>query len=84
VLARRHRDHQRATRIARRLDVPGWHAYAERVLQCRELMRCVQAAELTASQRRRAVAAIGRMYVRNRAQVAARRTRRLARLVRPQ
>jgi len=78
VLARRHRDHQRATRIARRLDVPGWHAYAERMLQCRELMRCVQAANLTPGQRRRAVAAIGRMYVRNRAQVAARRTRRLA------
>lgn len=82
VLARRHRDHLRATRIARRLDVPGWHAYAERVLECRELMRCVQSAPLDPAQRRRAVAAIGRMYVRNRAQVAARRTRRVAAAVR--
>lgn len=64
LLAHRHRRCGRPSVLARRLGVPVWQAYMPFYLQCRETLHCIQHGELTHSQRRRARAAVARMYMR--------------------
>jgi hypothetical protein len=80
VLAHRNWKHERLPEIARRLDVPVWHARFATGLQCREMLRWVRQADLSEEQRRQARAAVLRMYAGRQRLVAARRGRRLMRM----
>lgn len=75
---RRARPYPRLSVTARRLGVPAWQASMATSLQCRELLAAVREAELGPEERRRAVVAIARMFVRRQRVTAARRTRKLA------
>jgi glycosyltransferase involved in cell wall biosynthesis len=75
---RRARPYPRLPVTARRLGVPAWQASMATTLQCRELLAAVREAELSPEERRRAVAAIARMFLRRQRVTAARRTRKLA------
>jgi glycosyltransferase involved in cell wall biosynthesis len=79
---RRSKPFDRLPAIARRLDVPRWHAWMATTLQCRELRRAVREADLSPSERRQASAAIARMFLRRQRVTAAHRTRKLAVLAR--
>jgi hypothetical protein len=83
VLAHRHTEPVRPLVLARKLDVPAWQAYVASTLQCREMLRLIRDTELTPAQRRRARAAVARMYVGRHYRRLARRGRRLLRLVAP-
>jgi glycosyltransferase involved in cell wall biosynthesis len=72
---------QRLPATARLLGVPTWQAQAATTLQCRELVGAVREADLDPGERRRANAAIARMFVRRKCVTATRRSRRLADLV---
>jgi Glycosyl transferase family 2 len=63
VLADRHREPARLSTIARKLGVPAWQAYFSTTLQCQEMLRLIRETDLTPSQRRRARAAVARLYV---------------------
>jgi glycosyltransferase involved in cell wall biosynthesis len=63
VLADRHYETVHLPAVARKLGLPGWQAHFSLALQCRELLRVIRDADLTPSQRRRARAAIGRLYI---------------------
>lgn len=78
VLATRRWQSQRSSDIARKLGVPAWQARFATVVQCRELLRCVQGADLSPAQRRRASAAVARLYLRRHQRAVARRGRKLA------
>jgi glycosyltransferase involved in cell wall biosynthesis len=80
VLAHRHLKHERLPVLARRLGVPAWQAYVATTLQCWEILRWVHNAELKPSQRRRARAAVARMYLRRQQRQMTRRGRKLMRL----
>jgi glycosyltransferase involved in cell wall biosynthesis len=80
VLARRNVRHERLVAVGRRLGLPAWQAYVASTLQCRELLRWIRDAELTPIQRRRARAAVARMYLRRQQRTAAARVRKLLRL----
>ncbi|GAA4589169.1 hypothetical protein GCM10023194_42730 [Planotetraspora phitsanulokensis] len=80
VLGRRNWKHETPSILARRLDVPAWQARFATTLQCREMLRWLQEAELTDEQRRRARAAVYRMFLVRQQRVAARRSRKLARM----
>jgi glycosyltransferase involved in cell wall biosynthesis len=71
-----------ASVLARRLDLPRWHAHLASELQCREIMRWLEHAPLTPEQRREARAAVRRMYLRRQRLLIARRTRKLLRKAR--
>jgi glycosyltransferase involved in cell wall biosynthesis len=77
VLAHRNWKHDRLADLARRLDVPAWHARFSTALQCRELLRWLRAADLTPEQCRRARSAVLSMYARRQRRVASRRGRKL-------
>jgi glycosyltransferase involved in cell wall biosynthesis len=62
VLARRGWEPAKPVRIARRLSLPRWQAPIASELQCFELLKVIDDVELTAEQRRRARAAVGRLY----------------------
>lgn len=79
ILATRHRDPEKSAAVARKNGVPVWQIRAATLLQSRELLRHVEAADLTEDQRRRAAAAVRRFYVRRQQTILARRVRRLAR-----
>lgn len=65
ILARRRtRPFTRLPILAKRLDVPRWHARIATALQCRALLHAVEQAELDPEQRRRARAAVARLYLR--------------------
>ncbi len=49
--------------LARKLGVPPWHAGAAVVLFCRELLRAIAEADLSVGDRRRARAAVARLYL---------------------
>ena len=66
---------------ARRLGVPAWRAYVATLLQCRQLLSAIRAAELDAHDRRQARAAVVRLLVRRQTVTLAHRTRKLAGLV---
>ena len=78
ILAHRHWDRVRPAQLTRLLDVPSWQARATGVLQVRELLACVNEADLTPVQRRIARAAVLRLYVRRHRRTAVRRSRNLA------
>jgi glycosyltransferase involved in cell wall biosynthesis len=80
VLAHRNWKHERLPEIARRLDVPVWHARFATGLQCREMLRWLRVTDLTEEQRRRARGAVLRMYAGRQRLVAARRTRKVMRM----
>lgn len=81
TLARRGWEDTPRPQLARRLGVPVWQARVATVWQCRELLQCVQEADLDPAQRRRARAAVARFYVgRKRRVVAVAGRRRLANL----
>jgi glycosyltransferase involved in cell wall biosynthesis len=82
VLAHRHWDWPRPAQLTRLLDVPPWHWRVANLLQCRELLSSVREAELTPEQRRRARAAIVRLYVRRHRRTAAYRGGKLVARVR--
>lgn len=66
---------------ARRLGVPPWQAHVATTLQCRELLVAAREVDLSARERRRASAAIARMFLRRKRVTASHRTRKLAGLV---
>jgi glycosyltransferase involved in cell wall biosynthesis len=63
VLAHRHVVYPRLTRLVRRLGVPSWQAYFSNTIQCREMLRAIAAADLTAGQRRSGQAAVLRLLL---------------------
>lgn len=79
ILARRRtRPCTRLSAIAERLDVPRWHAHIATALQCGALLRALERAELDPGQRRRARAAVARLYLRRHLRTAIRRGVKLA------
>lgn len=82
VLAHRHWKRERITGVARRLGVPPWQARMANTLQCRELLAWLRQANLTDGQRRRARAAVLRMYATRQRRTAVHRGRRLLALAR--
>lgn len=64
TLATRHHTEAAHSDLARLLDVPGWQVYMKDLLQTRELLSCIDASSLTASQRRRARASVLALYER--------------------
>ena len=80
VLAERVWRTERLSAVARRLDVPSWQWRFATVLQAREMLRWLRMVELTGEQRRRARAAVYRMYVTRQSRVAERRARKLVQL----
>lgn len=78
ILARRRtRPFTRLPVIAERLDVPRWHARIATALQCRVLLHAVEQAGLDPGQRRRARAAVARLYLRRHLRTAINRGRKL-------
>jgi glycosyltransferase involved in cell wall biosynthesis len=80
LLAGRGWTDDRRPQLARRLGVPAWQARMATVHQCRELLRSLDEADLEPAQRRRARAAIGRLYLGRKRRVVVHGSRRLARL----
>lgn len=78
VLARRGWKDETRTALARRLGVPVWQARVATALQCRELLRLVGDADLEPAARRRAQAAVLRLYVGRHRRNLANRSRRVA------
>jgi glycosyltransferase involved in cell wall biosynthesis len=78
---RREAPFPRAHALADKFGVPRWRASVATVLQCRELAIAVRDAELGPDERRRADAAIARMFLRRQRLTAVHRTRKLAGLV---
>jgi glycosyltransferase involved in cell wall biosynthesis len=66
--------------IARRLDVPVWHAQVATALECREILRWLRHVPLTPEQHRQARAAVGHMFIRRQRRTTAHRSRKLVRL----
>lgn len=80
ILARRRaRPFTRLPVLAERLDLPRWHARIATALQCRALLHTVEQADLDPGQRRRARAAVARLYLRRHRRTAIRRGGALAR-----
>lgn len=63
--------------MAQRLDVPRWHARIATALQCKALLHAVEQVDLDPGQRRRARAAVARLYFRRHLRTAIRRGRKL-------
>lgn len=80
VLAHRGWKPERITVLARRLGVPRWQAHVSNTLQCREILRWLGDADLTAEQRRRARGAVYRMYLRRQRRTVRHRSRKLLRM----
>jgi glycosyltransferase involved in cell wall biosynthesis len=81
VLAHRHWKQEKIGTLARRLGVPSWQSHLSGTLQCRELLQWAGVQPgLTPQQRRRAKAAIYRMYLRREQRTVAHKSRKLARL----
>lgn len=64
VLAHRHRADTTRTGSARLLSVPLWHHGVSSVVQCAELVKSLNDAELTPAQRHRGRAEVARLYYR--------------------
>lgn len=71
----------RLSATAAKLGVPRWHAHVATALQCRELLAAAGEADLDPAERRRARAAVARMFLRRQCLTAAHRSRRLAGVV---
>jgi hypothetical protein len=78
ILARRRtRPFTRLPALAERLDVPRWHARIATALQCQALLQALEQASLDPEQRRRARAAVARLYLRRHLRTAISRSRKL-------
>lgn len=75
------RPFMRLARLAEHLGVPVWHAKIATLLQCRELLRYIHAAELTPAERQEARAAVVQLYLRRHRQTVLRRSRKLVGMV---
>jgi glycosyltransferase involved in cell wall biosynthesis len=82
VLAQRDWRTERLSVVARRLDVPSWQWRFATALQAREMLRWLRMVQLSDEQRRRARAAVYRMYLTRQSRVAQRRARKLVHLAR--
>ncbi|MBF8191064.1 glycosyltransferase family 2 protein [Nonomuraea sp. K274] len=82
VLSHRNWRQERITGLARRLDVPSWQSHLANTLQCRELLGWVREADLDEEQRRRARAAVLRMYARRQRRTIVHRGRKLLAMAR--
>jgi glycosyltransferase involved in cell wall biosynthesis len=80
VLAARTRDHDPASIVARKLDVPRWQAQFPTALQCRELLRLLDTYDLDNDQRKRAKRAVADLFIRRQVNRVARRSRKLLRI----
>jgi hypothetical protein len=80
VLAYRGWRQEKAGSVARRLDVPAWQLHLVTTLLCRELLRWLTVSNLSGEQRRRARAAVYRLYLRRQQRTAEHRARKLARM----
>jgi glycosyltransferase involved in cell wall biosynthesis len=80
VLAHRVWKAERIGTIGRRLGVPSWQSHFSNTLQAREILRWLRQADLTDEQRRRARAAVYRMYLTRQWKQARHRGRKLARM----
>ena len=80
VLAHRVWKHERPSAIGKRLGVPAWQWRFATTLQAREMLRWLHEVELSDVQRRRARAAVRRMYLTRQSKVVSRRARKLARI----
>lgn len=81
VLAHRNVRTERLGDVARRLGVPSWQVHMSTTVECREILRWLPEVGLTEEQRRRARAAVRRMYLRRQSRTYAHRSRKLARMV---
>lgn len=83
VLGHRHWKDESASDMVPRLGVPAWTAHVATTMQCREMLRWIDddRAGLTQDQRRRARAAVRAMWLRRQQELAARRARKVSRLV---
>jgi glycosyltransferase involved in cell wall biosynthesis len=82
VLGHRHWQPERLPQLASKLGLPPWRAHVANILLCHELLAYVRQAELTPSERSRARASVGRLYLRRHWGMAVHRSRRLASLTR--
>ena len=80
VLAHRNWRTDRVGRLARRLDVPSWHAHFASTLQCREMLAYLGQAGLTDAQLSQARRAVYRMYAARQQRTVSHRSRKLLRL----
>ncbi|WP_433250258.1 glycosyltransferase family 2 protein [Streptosporangium sp. CA-135522] len=80
VLAHRHWKHERIGVIGRRLGVPAWQSHFSMTLQYMELLNLVRESGLDERQRRRARAAVHRMYARRQQRTVSHRSRKLGRM----
>jgi len=80
VLAHRVWKDDQVAALGRRLEVPMWQWRIRNALQARETVRLLGQVELTDEQRRRARAAVYRMYLTRQWKVLARRSRKLVRM----
>ncbi len=80
VLAHRYWRTDRVGRLARRLDVPSWHAHFSSTLQCREMLSYLGQAGLTDAQQSQARRAVYRMYAARQHRTVSHRSRKLLRL----
>jgi len=83
VLGHRNWKSESPSILARRLEVPAWTAHLATTLQCREMLRWLDTPEsgLTGRQRRQGRAAVRDMWLRRQQAVAARRVRKVGRVV---
>jgi glycosyltransferase involved in cell wall biosynthesis len=81
TLAHRHLKRASIAHLARRLGVPSWQAYVPLVVQCREILRRIGEQQFSRSEMRRARLAVARLYAGRHYANAARRARKLMRLV---
>ncbi|MEU8244843.1 glycosyltransferase family A protein [Nonomuraea sp. NPDC048916] len=77
ILAGRGWEAQRLVDIARKIGAPAWHVRFSTLLQCWELCRALDEADLSPRQRRRGQAIVAGMYLRRHRTTAARRGRKL-------
>lgn len=78
TLARRNIRRGSIRALANRLGVPLWQAYVAETLQCREMLRVIDAHEFSPAERRRARRAVARLYVSRHYLTAVHRVRKLA------
>lgn len=80
VLAQRVWKRDRLGAIGQRLGVPAWQSHFATTLQTREVLRWLRTMDLTDEQRRRARAAVYRMYLSRQSGTVQRRARKLVRM----
>jgi glycosyltransferase involved in cell wall biosynthesis len=80
VLAHRHWNDDSVARLGQMLNIPRWQWRMRNALQARETVNWLNRADLTDDQRRRAVAAVRRMYLARQWKLVRRRSKKLVRM----